>query len=228
MNVSNIIKDHVAESPDKTAIIFGEHRISYVELDRLINRIAGGLLKLGLKRKDVLSIFLPSLPELIMGYLGAVRAGLTVNVVNAMLKEQEVVYILKDCSARAVLVDSKRLPIVEAVRPVVKSLGQVIVLGDSAPDDYPSLDSVLDQGDDQFEPVKTKADDLCHLMYTSGTTGFPKGVMATHLNVWHNATKFGAVHFEPTDTIMVATPIFHCWGLVNGTFGKQRGSSLHS
>jgi long-chain acyl-CoA synthetase len=136
--------------------------------------------------------------------------------------------ILKDCSARAVLVDSKRLPIVEAVRPVVKSLGQVIVLGDLEQDDYPSLDSVIDQGNDQFEPVKTKADDLCHLMYTSGTTGFPKGVMATHLNVWHNATKFGAVHFEPKDTIMVATPIFHCWGLVNGTFGMLSNGSVQS
>jgi long-chain acyl-CoA synthetase len=227
MNVSNIIKEHVAERPDETAIIFGYRRISYLELDRLINRIAGGLLKMGLKQKDVLSIFLPSLPELIMGYLGAVRAGLTVNVVNAMLKEQEVVYILKDCATRAVLVDSKRLPIIEAVRPVIKSLGQVIVLGDPGRDDYTRFDSVLDRGDDQFEPVKTQADDLCHLMYTSGTTGFPKGVMATHLNVWHNATRFGAVHFAPTDTIMVATPIFHCWGLVNGTFGMlSKGGSI--
>jgi len=227
MNVSNIIKEHVAESPDKTAIIFGYRRIAYMELDRLINRIASGLLKLGLKQKDVLSIFLPSLPELIIAYLGAVRAGLTVNVVNAMLKEQEVVYILKDCSTRALLVDRKRLPIVEAVRSAIKSLGQVIVLGDSGQDEYTSLDAVLDRGDDQFEPVETKADDLCHLMYTSGTTGFPKGVMATHLNVWHNATRFGAVHFEPTDTIMVATPIFHCWGLVNGTFGMlSKGGSI--
>ena len=62
MNVSNIIKHHVAENPDTTAIIFGELRITYVELDRLINRVAGGLLKLGLKRGDVLSLFLPSLP----------------------------------------------------------------------------------------------------------------------------------------------------------------------
>ena len=96
MNVSNIIKRHVAEQPEKTAIVFGERRISYFELDRLINKAADGLIKMGLKRGDVLSLFLPSLPELIIGYLGTVRAGITVNVVNAMLREQEVGYILKD------------------------------------------------------------------------------------------------------------------------------------
>ncbi|HIJ58394.1 MAG TPA: AMP-binding protein, partial [Deltaproteobacteria bacterium] len=94
MNVSDIIKRHVANTPDKTAIIFGERRISYSQLDVLITRTADGLLKTGLQRGDVLSLFLPSLPELIISYLGTARAGLTVNVVNAMLREQEVAYIL--------------------------------------------------------------------------------------------------------------------------------------
>ena len=219
MNVSNIFKQQVAENPDATAILFEALRITYGELDRLVNRVAGGLLKLGLKRGDVLSLFLPSRPELIIGYLAAVRAGLTVNVVNAMLREQEVAYILQDCATRAVLVDARRLPILEAIRPEVEALSAVIVLGESVNDQYYPYESVLDSGTDQFEPVGFQDGDLCHLMYTSGTTGRPKGVMATHRNVWHNATHFGKVHFQPTDTIMVATPIFHCWGLVNGTFG---------
>ena len=219
MNVSNIINRHVDENPKTTAIIFDNLRITYAELNRLINRLAGGLLALGLKRGDVLSLFLPSLPELIIGYLATVRAGLTVNVVNAMLKEQEVTYILKDCNTRAVLVDAKRLSIIEAIRPEVESLSAVIVLGMSERDQYYTYESVLDSGKDLFEPVDVQDSDLCHLMYTSGTTGRPKGVMATHRNIWHNATNFGKVHFQPADTIMVATPIFHCWGLVNGTFG---------
>ena len=227
MNVSNIIKQHVGESPDTTAIVFEELRLTYGELDRLINRVGSGLLKLGLKRGDVLSLFLPSIPELIIGYLAAVRAGLIVNVVNAMLREQEVAYILKDCDTRAILVDTKRLPILEAIRPEVESLSTVIVIGMSGNDQYDTYESVLDSGEDQFEPVDFKDGDLCHLMYTSGTTGWPKGVMATHRNVWHNATNFGKIHFQPTDTIMVATPIFHCWGLVNGTFGMlSKGGSV--
>jgi long-chain acyl-CoA synthetase len=219
MNVSNIIKRPLTEDPEKTAIIFGDRRISYAQLSSLIDRTAEGLLKMGLKRGDVLSLFLPSLPELIIGYLGTVRAGLTVNVVNAMLKEQEVAYILKDCSTKAILVDEKRLSIVEAIRSEVESLSKVIVLGRTSTNDQIAYDSVLGKEDVKFEAADTKGSDICHLMYTSGTTGWPKGVMATHLNVWHNSTQFGKVHYSPMDTIMVATPIFHCWGLVNGTFG---------
>ena len=227
MNVSDIVKRHVAETPDKMAIIFEDRRISYSELDGLINQAADGLLKMGLKRGDVLSLFLPSLPELIIGYLGTVRAGVTVNVVNAMLREQEVGYILKDCSTRAVIVDDTRLSILESVKPKLDSLEKIIVHGDSHGGKYPTFESMLAQGSEKFEPEGTKGSDLCHLMYTSGTTGWPKGVMATHLNIWHNSTEFGKVHFKPEDTIMVATPIFHCWGLINGTFGMlSRGGTV--
>jgi len=227
MNVSHIIKRHVANTPDKTAIIFGERRISYSQLDVLITRTADGLLKTGLQRGDVLSLFLPSLPELIISYLGTARAGLTVNVVNAMLREQEVAYILKDCQTRAVIVDKARLPIIEAVKQELESLEMVFVHGDDEDSKYPGLESVLDQGSEKFEPEGTKGSDICHLMYTSGTTGWPKGVMATHLNVWHNATEFGKVHFKPDDITMVATPIFHCWGLINGSFGTlSRGGTV--
>ena len=98
MNMVSFFKPWVEKSPDKTAIIFEDGRISHREFDKLVNKLANGLLSLGLKRGDVVvSLFLPSLPELLMGYLGAVKTGLVVNVVNAMLKDIEVEYILKDC-----------------------------------------------------------------------------------------------------------------------------------
>ena len=220
MNVSEIIQAHVKEHPEKTAILFNDRRISYAELDGLVNRAAEALVKRGYQRGDILSLFLPSLPELIIAYLGTVRAGITLNLVNAMLQRTEVAYILNDCGSKGVLTDLARLPIIESVRPDVASLTDVIVLekmGAGAAHD--SFMAMLEEGTGAFEVPETKGSDLCHLMYTSGTTGWPKGVMATHRNIWHNCRKFGGVHFTPDDTIMVATPIFHCWGLVNGTFG---------
>jgi long-chain acyl-CoA synthetase len=227
MNVSRIINKPLKETPEKTAIIFEDRHLSYAELDSLIDRSAAGSLKLGLQKGDVLSLFLPSLPELIIGYLGGVRAGLIVNVVNALLKEQEVGYILKDCSSRAVLVDAARLPIIEAVLPEVPFLKTVIRLRGLEHSAYPEFEALLREPGSPFPDLGSKGRDTCHLMYTSGTTGRPKGVMATHLNIWHNATEFAKVHFQPADTIMVATPIFHCWGLVNGTFGMlSRGGTV--
>jgi len=99
-----------------------------------------------------------------------------VNVVNAMLREQEVVYILKDCESRAVIVDEARLPIIEAVKPELNSLEMVVVHNGAENSPHATLDSVLDQGSEEFKPVGTKGSDICHLMYTSGTTGWPKGV----------------------------------------------------
>ncbi|MEJ2587102.1 MAG: AMP-binding protein [Deltaproteobacteria bacterium] len=217
MNVSNLIRRHVEKHPEKTAIIFGDRHVSYGELDQAINRAAKGITEMGLRRGDVLSLFLPSIPELIIAYLGTVRAGVTLNLVNAMLQKTEVAYILNDCQSKAVLADAARLPIIEAVRPEVGSLSLVMLLEEGR--NYPSFRTMLNQESGSFKAPETKGSDLCHLMYTSGTTGWPKGVMATHLNIWHNASEFGKVHFTPDDTIMVATPIFHCWGLINGTFG---------
>jgi long-chain acyl-CoA synthetase len=227
MNVSQILIRPLKENAEKIAIIFADRRLSYGELEALIDRAAAGFLDLGLQKGDVLSLFLPSLPELIIGYLGTVRAGLIVNVVNAMLREQEVAYILNDCQSKAVLVDETRLPIIEAVRPDVPSLKTVIKIEETGKAAYPSFDTILRQSPRSFPDPGTKGSDICHLMYTSGTTGWPKGVMATHLNIWHNATEFGKVHFQTEDTIMVATPIFHCWGMVNGTFGMlSRGGTV--
>lgn len=227
MNVSNLINPSVRDNPDKTAILFEDRRYTYGDLDRLVNNTAQAWMDLGLKKGDVLSLFLPSLPELIIAYLGTVRAGLTVNVINAMLKEQEVAYILKDCRSKALLTDGARMPIIESLVPQLASLTTVIPLKNGSREGISSFETLLNQGNGRFDRPESKGSDLCHLMYTSGTTGKPKGVMATHLNVWHNAREFGKVHFTPKDTIMVATPIFHCWGLVNGTLGMlSRGGTV--
>ncbi len=219
MNVANIIQSGVEKNPDKVAIIFEDQKITYGELTKRINRIANGLVQLGLGQGDVVSLFLPSLPELIISYLGIVKAGMVVNVVNAMLKDIEVEYILKDCQPRAVILDSRRTGIIDRVKDKVDSLQFQILVGEERKENYIAYEDLMSKTPDQFSACDRDEEDLCHLMYTSGTTGWPKGVMATHRNIYHNATEFGKAHFHEEDTLMVATPIFHCWGLINGTFG---------
>jgi long-chain acyl-CoA synthetase len=96
MNMASFCKKWVAKTPDKAAIIFQGNRISYQEFDKMVNKVPNGLVNLGLKKGDVVSLFLASCPELPMSYLGTVRAGIVVNVLNAMLKEIEVEYIMND------------------------------------------------------------------------------------------------------------------------------------
>ena len=229
MNMASFYRKWVEETPDKTAIIFQGNKISYKELDRQVNKVAKGLVSLGLKKGDVVSLFLPSCPELIMSYLGTVRAGMVVNVLNAMLKEIEVEYIMNDCQTKAVIMDKSRVPIVEKVGGKIASLKHRIVLRGDDKNAETAFENMVAKASDQFTPVEMKEEELCHLMYTSGTTGWPKGVMATHRNITHNVTEFGKVHFKESDTIMVATPIFHCWGLINGTFGMLgRGGTVNT
>jgi len=227
MNMASFYKRWVRENPEKTAIICDERRITYAELDSLVNRVANGLTGLGLERGDVVSLFLPSCPELVISYLGIVRAGMVVNVVNAMLKEIEVEYILNDCQTKAVIADRTRVPIVNRVSSKIASLKHQVVLRGENKEAPSAFEAIVGKTSDRFTPQEMDEEDLCHLLYTSGTTGWPKGVMATHRNITHNATEFGKVHFTGDDTIMVATPIFHCWGLVNGTFGMlSRGGTV--
>jgi long-chain acyl-CoA synthetase len=135
-------------------------------------------------------------------------------------------YILKDCETKAVIVNKGREPILDKVRGNIKFMKHKILLGGDK-DDPTAFEYIVGSASDQFRPVEVDEEDFCHLMYTSGTTGWPKGVMATHRNIAHNVTEFGKIQFKEDDTIMVATPIFHCWGLVNGTFGMlSRGGTV--
>jgi len=227
MNMTNFIKPWVEKTPDKTAVIYEDKRITYAQLDRLINKVANALTGLGLKKGEVVSVYLMSSPELYLSYLGAVRAGFVINVLNIMLKEIELEYILKDCKASVLIYDSRRKDVVDRVKGNIESLKHEIIVGEKS-GDIPTFQELIEKASDEFTPVEVdENEDLCHLMYTSGTTGWPKGVMATHKNIYHNLTEFGKIHYNENDIIYVATPIFHCWGLINGTYAMwSRGGTV--
>src|SRR5262249_28266404 len=88
-----------------------------------------------------------------------------------------------------------------------------------------AFDRLLAGRPESLAPVDLPPGSLASLLYTSGTTGNPKGVMLTQLNILDNATQFSAIHFTPDDRLLIAAPLFHCWGLISGILGTSSARS---
>ena len=219
MNVADLLRAAARDRPDHPAILFEGSALTYDELDRLADRFANALGTLGVGPGGVVALFLDSGPELAVAYLGALRAGAVPNVVNGSLKPEEVRLVVADSGALVLVVDPTRWA---DLAPVRDGLGiRHALVTEAADPDAGALPfaATLDAAPDRFDAIDLPPDALASLLYTSGTTGHPKGVMLTHRNILDNAEQFARVHFGPDDRLLIAAPLFHCWGLINGLLG---------
>src|SRR5512135_237743 len=218
MNVAHLLTEAAKDRPHHVALLFEDRAFSYEGLDRLTDRAAGALTGLGVGRGEIVAIFLDSSPELLVGYLGALKAGAVPNVVNAALKPEEVRHVVADSGARVLIIDPDRWA---ALGPVRDGLGvrRVLVTGGVPADGAHSFDAALAAASERFATPDFDPDDLASLLYTSGTTGHPRGVMLTHRNILDNARQFARVHYAADDRVLITAPLFHCWGLINGVLG---------
>ncbi|SFI82895.1 class I adenylate-forming enzyme family protein [Planctomicrobium piriforme] len=233
MNIGDLLRDSAKMRPGHAALIYEGRTYSYGELDRLTDRFATVLQVGGVQAGQVIGLLLESGPELLIAAIGAFKAGVVPNIVNAMLRPEEVRVIIADSEAVWLLTDAERERGLQSVR---ERLGvRRIIIVDS---EIPSSDSIdlCSAHHEQRSPIDSPAvpphpqplspeyrgegsKQVACLLYTSGTTGQPKGVMLTHLNVIDNAVQFARVHFGPDDMLLVAAPLFHCWGIINGVLG---------
>lgn len=208
MNIADLLRESAVNRPQHPALIFEGRIYTYRELDRLTDRFAASLQAACIKPGQVIGLLLESGPQLVITVLGAFKAGVVPNVVNAMLRPEEVRAVICDSQAVWLLTDSERQATLETVRD---GLGvQRIFVVDS------ELDSLLQSAPESFSTLDFPPSTVGCLLYTSGTTGRSKGVMLTHLNIINNAVEFARVHFNSSDRLLVAAPLFHCWGLING------------
>ncbi|WP_406700980.1 AMP-binding protein [Singulisphaera sp. Ch08] len=216
MNVANLLTEAAHERPEHPAFLFEGRAVTYQELERLTNQFANFLGQRGVRQSDVIAIFLESGPELIIAYVGALKAGVVPNVVNASLKPEEVRLVVSDSRALLLLTDPTRWQSLEAVRDGMGT-EHTLLTGDVAEDaELPTLDAALAEASSHFEALDLAPEALASLLYTSGTTGFAKGVMLSHRNIIDNAINFAQVHYTADDRLLIAAPLFHSWGLING------------
>ena len=206
--------------PQKTAIECGEREITYAQLDAFSNQFTHAITKLGVAKGDRVAVFLPNIPQFVIAYFGALKAGAVVTAISPLHREREVEYQLADSGAETIVVMDSLLPIVEKVRGKTK-LRNVIVTGlgfesSTAPQGVLSFEKLLNEN--LNTPIKVNIDaheDLAALQYTGGTTGTAKGAMLTHSNLLSNALAFAAwiKGTVAQETFLTALPLFHIYGM---------------
>jgi long-chain acyl-CoA synthetase len=190
---------------EKTSLKLDELELSYRALDTASARLAGLLAQRGVSAGDRVGLMLPNVPEFAIVYFGLLRAGAVVVPMNPLLKEREVAFYLGDSGARMVFAWHGCAEEAEAGarEPGAECLFVV-------PGEFPRL---LSDCDPAFEVEDRAADDTAVILYTSGTTGTPKGAELTHANLTSNVAAVVALHsFADTDVLLGALPLFHSFG----------------
>ncbi|GAQ59576.1 long-chain-fatty-acid--CoA ligase [Streptomyces acidiscabies] len=211
-NLAGFLEDSAARHPERTAIVFGELRLSYAQVDGAAAQVANLLVAAGIRPGDKVALSMPNLPYFTFAYYGILKAGATVVPLNVLLKPREIAYHLRDSDAKAFIAFSgtPELPIGEYAREAVDGVDGVGLFVVDPARELPWAGQAP-----VFETVVTDEDDTAVILYTSGTTGRPKGAELRHRNMRDNVlideVLFGA-SVERPDTFLCVLPLFHSFG----------------
>ena len=224
LNLSSVLEHRARLTPDRVAIVCGTQQLTYGELDAQAHRVAAGLHAIGIRAGDHVALSCPNVPWFPIAYFGILKSGAAVVPINVLLKPREIAYHLRDSGAKAVLAfdGTPELPIGDMVKAACVDAQCAHFIG------MPSGVSSLLRDDPQFHPPRREPDDTAVILYTSGTTGHPKGAELTHANMVINAmtshdmfrpafdgalsperTDTGATRGTPQHTALVTLPLFH-------------------
>ncbi len=207
-HIDAMFRAAVGVNPDGVALILGERRIAYVELDRLVEHVAGNLALRGFEKGDRLALLMGNCVEFVVLVLAAARIGVIAVPMNTRQRKPETEFMLNQCRASGLVYD---ITLAEQIpdRAAVPSLRQTLTVG-GGQQDFAALSAQA-----KAPERKIAEEDVFCLLYTSGTTGKPKGAMLTHFGTVHSA-----MHFEhgmalgAGEVSVLAVPASHVTGLV--------------
>ena len=211
-NLGQLLERRMSAAPDKHFLISEAdgRRYSYTEINAAVNRAARLLVHHGIAKGDAVSLLMPNSAEYVIAYFACWKLGAIAGPVNSLLKAHEIEFVISDSEAKALLVHSDFLPIVESVRNSLPALQAVIQFDDEA-----AATGKFAAGPDNSSPVdssspKINLDSEAIIIYTSGTTGKPKGCLLTHGNLIANARQISEwLGFTKDDRLLSVMPLFH-------------------
>lgn len=199
--------------PKKVALICDDETLTYEELRRRVLSIAFNLQKTGIQKGDRVALLFPNCNEMAISYFACAAIGTIAVPLNNRLTGRDLTYILNDSGARLAMVGYQFFDLFQSIRDSLTAVKDVIYAGT---DRKPGAIFFGDLLGAREEPraAALSPDDPAVIMYTSGTTGLPKGAIMTHRNVFTNARNCGAaLSYKGSDITLIAVPLFHVTGL---------------
>jgi len=224
LSLATILAEAARRYPDKVAVIDAGTRVTYRELWRQARSYAAGLRELGVGPGDTVALLIPNTLDFPRAYYGALAVGATIVPVHLLLTPDEAAYVLRDSGTDLVIAHSGQLALGAAA---AHQAGTRLVSVGPLPVGLVDAPDRLEDAAARVPPLHTyvtrEAEDVAVVFYTSGTTGQPKGVLLTHLNLVMNATVnvFDANDGRDADVVLGCLPLFHTFGqtvAMNGTF----------
>ncbi|MFD9961872.1 long-chain fatty acid--CoA ligase [Amycolatopsis sp. NPDC058986] len=239
LNLSVLLEDSARNHPARTALVLGEKRMTYREVDAAAGQVANLLAERGVKPGDKVALSCPNRPEFAIVYYGVLKAGAVVVPLNVLLKRREIAYHLADAGAVAYFCfeGTEELPTGQEGRQAFDDVDSVehFFLIPADPDAPASiaaetLSDALAGQPKTFESVVTEATDTAVILYTSGTTGQPKGAELSHGNTMLNVLTANRIlrNRPAADSHVVCLPLFHTFGAtVQLHVGFSTAATLH-
>lgn len=211
MTLGKMLEDSAKRFEKKKAIIFNRRKIIYQELNELVNQAAHGLMELGVRKGEKVAILLTNSPEFIISYFSVLKIGGIVVPINIFLLGEEIKFILNDCEVVMLITSSKFLDLTSQIRSQIKTLRVVFLIGSvKGLDEYISFTEVLRDRPNINPVIDISPADIAVILYTSGTTGYPKGAILTHKNLLANVESCKkAIEITYKDRFLLFLPMFH-------------------
>ena len=215
-NLSAILKNTVEKYPDRTALIHLEFRWTYEELNSRVNRLADSLLSMGVKKDDGIALMFFNSNHFVEVYFAAVKIGAVAVPVNFRFVGPEIEHIINDSEATIFFYGNEFQEIISECRPRLNHVRKFITVDSTDATLAADYEQFLNEGENLEPGVTVAEDDICQIMYTSGTTGKPKGAVITHRAVmWNMVNTIWGREDQEAEIALIIGPLYHTAALNN-------------